>query len=206
MIIISTIEKVRAPSRIESCEGLGEQMTDMLGSLEPCHPDQCRDDDQNGKDGNADQSPKPVVQVERNGRDELHLRVVSAEAVFAEHRQRTPEEDDLTHYSERNGQIHQRPRHPQFSAEENRDDEDDMERFRSNTEVQPVFPGHYDTSVSVWNVLSSYQSPIYLTDASIAYMSLKVKPMYWMGTLVTLYDACNENLWAVSSRGIDGVF
>ena len=129
-------------------------MMDMLWSLESRHTDQRRDDDQNGEDGDADQSPKPVVQVERNGRDESHLRIASAEAVVAKHRQRTPEEDDLTHYGERNGQIHQRPRHPQFPENENCEGKDDMERFGSNTEVQPASLGHYDTSVLVLNLLS----------------------------------------------------
>lgn len=100
---------------------------------------------------------------------------MSAEAIVAKHRQRTPEEDDLTHYGERNGQIHQRPRHPQFPENENCEGKDDMEHFGSNTEVQPASLGHYDTSVSVWNVLSGHQVLTYFAVISIAYMGLKVK-------------------------------
>jgi len=135
-------------------------MMDMLGSLKSRHPDQRRDDDQNGEYGDADQSPEPVVQIERNGRAESNLGIVSAEAVVAKHRQRTPEEDDLTHYGERNGQIHQRLRQPQFPEKEDCEGKDDMEHFGSNTEVQPASLGHYDTSILVCECVILRQSSL----------------------------------------------
>lgn len=120
-----------------------EQIMDMLMSSKPRHSDQRRNDDQNDKDGDANHPPKPAVQVERDGRNEFHLGVMLAEAVVREHRQWTPEKDDLTHYGERNSQIHQRPRHPQLAENKNREDEDDVEHFGSNAEVQPVVSGHF---------------------------------------------------------------